>query len=89
MYANRFREVRGGVNWVVVAKTLGSSENRAAASRSSYFPPSGPSTGGNDMRVAPLGELGQRGGKGTLCTAVNTRTTLRLNVGQPILCTHT
>lgn len=35
VYANRFREVRGGVDWVVVAEALGSSESSAAASRSS------------------------------------------------------
>ncbi|CAM9838556.1 unnamed protein product, partial [Laminaria digitata] len=38
VYANRFREVRGGVDWVVVAEALGSSEDSEAASRSSSSP---------------------------------------------------
>lgn len=39
MYANRFREVRGGVDWVVIAEALGSGETGTATSSSGQAAP--------------------------------------------------
>lgn len=84
VYANRFREVRGGIDWVVVAEALGSSESSAAvaaaASRSSYPPPTDQATAETtcallrwvswaDEPAAAAGPSGEPISEGTAATA--------------------